>query len=229
MKPLKLVYIVLLISLTKKPKSFIFLSILIFFFVYTFSSYLNPQHSKAIEMHKNYYNCLNFINFDGLTCEIFFNTFNSFKPTMQYVITVTPLMAIYPLIKFFNLKYKKLIASPHILAFVFSFLLWLNFFFDPYNSEFELFFAICLLMLGFFSVGFSVGFVLCMVYISTSFMKAFNLPNYTELSYHESTSTNMFNYISYGTVSLIFILTFTKLKRVRQKQLSKSRSSSTKN
>ena len=226
MKPLKLVYLVLLTSLTTNPKGFTFLSGLVFIFVFTSSTVFNPSNSKAIDSLKNYYKCLNFINFDGLTCEIFFNTFNSFKTTMQYVITITPLMAIYPLSKFFNLKHSRVVKSPNILKFTLAFLLWLNFFFDPYNSEFELFFAIGLIQIGFFSMGFSVGFVLSLVYMSTAFMKAFNFTNYTEMSYHESTSTNMFNYISYGTVSLVFILTFTKLKRLKQKQLQNKKQSS---
>ena len=176
-------------------------------------------------VHKNYYKCLAFINFDGLTCEIFFNTFNSFRLTMESVITITPVMAIYPLSKFFKLKRKKLLKSPNVLAFVFSFLIWLNFFFDPYNSEFEIFFAITLIMYTYFSIGFAVGLVFCFVYYSTSFMKAFNLVNYTELSYHESTSTNMFNYIAYASISIVFVLTFKKLKLMKKKSVSKSSSS----
>lgn len=217
MKPLKLVYLVLLTALTPAPKSFMALTCVVCAATYVASSLLTPSNAKSFELFANYYKCLAFVNFDGLTCEIFFNTFKSFKVTMQSVITVTPLMAIYPLSRFFRLKHKKLMSSPDILIFVFSFLLWLNFFFDPYNSEFELFFAVLLMLFSFFSVGFAISFAFCLIYISTSLMRAFNLPNYTEFSYHESTSTNMFNYITYASVSIVYILSFSRLKRLKKR------------
>ena len=131
MKPLKFIYVILLFSITSHPKSFFIYSLIIFIVINIGAILLNPTNIKVLQAHKNYYTCLAFINFDGLTCEIFFNTFNSFRQTMNSVITITPIMATYPLIRFFNLKYKQILKAPHVLSFVFGFLIWLNFFFDP--------------------------------------------------------------------------------------------------
>jgi hypothetical protein len=214
---------VLLFSLTPNPKRFFFGTGLALMLLLVGFLALDPSNVKSLRAQGNYYSCLNFINFDGLTCEIFFNTFINFRQTMFSVITITPVMAFYPLLKFFNLKHKTVSKSPDVLAFVLAFLIWLNFFFDPYNSEFELFFAISLVSFNFFSTGFAFGFICCLIYFTTSLMKAFNMRNYTETSYHESTSTNMFNYISFGVISFIFILSFTKLKKQKELKASKAK------
>lgn len=148
-----------------------------------------------------------------MTCEIFFNTFLSFKPTLYTLMNVTPFMLLYPLAKFFKLKPRHFQGSKTTLCFVLAFLTWFNFFFDPYNSEFELFFAMQLMLFGLFANTSFTAIIFIVIYFAVSFIKKFNMRNYVNLSFHESTSNNLFNYISYSSVSILFLLTFVRLKR----------------
>lgn len=151
--------------------------------------------------------------FEGMTCEIFFNTFDSFKPTMYTLMNITPFMLLYPLSNFFKLKPKHFSKNSGLICFVLPFLLWFNFFFDPYNSEFELFFGMQVVLLGLFGECGVIGVILIVVYFALAFVRKFNMLNYVGFSFYESTSVNMLNYISYSCVSVFFMMAFIRLKR----------------
>ncbi len=42
------------------------------------------------------------MNFDGILCEVFFNTFEEWKPTMYYFLISVSFMLIYPISNFFK-------------------------------------------------------------------------------------------------------------------------------
>ena len=225
LKPLKIILTVLLCGASPHPKTYFIISVLGCFLFLTIPSLLNLENEVAAKSSiGNYYKCIVFSNFDGMTCEIFFNTFLSFKPTLYTLMNVTPFMLLYPLSKFFKLKPRHFQGSKTTLCFVLGFLIWFNFFFDPYNSEFELFFAMQLMLFGVFADTSFTAILFIVIYFAVSFVKMFNIVNYTNLSFHESTSNNLFNYISYSCVSIMFLLTFIRLKRRKKvRKLKKER------